>query len=818
VRLGPGGTAVAFVLLVALIVLSFRPPASLPPLGPLLDPLAGAWSAAHQAELPRSASAGIAGLRRPVDVRYDERGVPHIFAASELDAVRALGYVVARDRLFQMELQAKAGAGRLTELAGPGVLTLDREIRALGLPDATRRRLDNLPESERRALQAFSDGVNAWIDGLGIGRPLEYSLLGRAPERWAPVNSLYLLGRMGWTLAYSDLEDLHAAAERSVGARAADALYPINSPLQEPIQPNGRRAPRFAARRLPPPAGAGRTPTAAVPGPAGMAAGDAGGAVVEADALGSNNWAVAPWRSATGHALLAGDQHLELSLPAIWYEVHLVVPDSLDVYGVTIPGAPAVLIGFNREVAWTFTNTEADVLDRYREVVDDPHNPSRYLVDGVWRPLRVEIEQFLDRHGEVIAVDTSRYTHRGPLRRTGEEWRSVRWTVLESGGELGAFGRAARAGSASAWLDSMAGYRAPAQNMLVADRRGTIAIRSTGRFPIRPGGRGDLVQRGDTFASDWRGDWTLDALPQAKNPAQGYLASANQQPVDPQVNPRYLGANWHSPWRAIRINQLLRADNGVTEDAMRRFQTDPGSPAADIFVPAFLAAARRFSQDDTVRRAGALLAQWDRRYTLQNDRAVLYEAAVRELQGLLWDELGSRHPPPGLAVAAILLRDSTSLWWDDRRTAQEVEDRDRLLARALSRALAATLRLRGEPDAGGWRWDRIRHANIYHLLRIPALSALRVPVQGGQSTLNPSSGRGEFGPSWRMVVDLGPEIQAWGVYPGGQSGNPASSRYLDRLAHWRDGQLDTLRFPRTALELSRHETSALTITPRGKAQ
>jgi len=814
VRLPHAGTAFAMAVLVALLGLSLRPPGPLPPLGPLLDPVAGAWSAARQAEFPRAASAVIPGLTHTVDVRYDDRGVPHIFSRTETDAVRALGYVVARDRLFQLELQARAGAGRLTELAGRDALGLDREMRGLGLPDAARRRLAALPDRELRLLEAFSDGVNAWIGGLGRDRPLEYALLGRVPERWTPLNSLHLLGRMGWTLAYSNLEDLHAAAVQAVGARAADALYPIESPVQEPLQPNGQRAPRFSRIPLPPPAGDLATERTA----SSKAAALAESAAIEADAPGSNNWAVAPSRSASRHALLAGDQHLELTLPAIWYEVHLVVADSLDVYGVTIPGAPGVLIGFNRDVAWTFTNTEADVLDQYAEVVDDAQSPSRYRVDGTWRQLRLETERFLGRRGELLAVDTIRYTHRGPLRQSGSGWRSVRWTVLESGGALGAFGRAARAATAAGWLDSMARYQAPAQNMLVADRQGTIAIRSNGRFPIRPGGRGDVVQRGDTSASDWSGDWGMAELPQASNPPQGYLASANQQPVDPRVNPRYLGANWFSPWRAIRINQLLRGDSTVTPDDMRRFQTDPGSPAADIFVPAFLAAAAQFAQDDTVRRAAALLSQWDRRYTRENTRAVLYEAAVRQLQMLLWDELGGVQPAPGLALTAAMLWDSTSTWWDDHRTAQVIEDRDRLLSRALALALRETLRLHGEPDAGGWRWDRIRRANIYHLLRIPALSALRVPVQGGQSTLNPSSGRGDFGPSWRMVVELGPELRAWGVYPGGQSGNPASARYLDRLPHWRDGELDTLRLPRAATDLSGQETSALELLPVGESR
>lgn len=797
------GTALSALVLAGLIYLSVFPPGPIPPIGPLLDPAHGAFSTARQAELPSKSTARIPGLIAPVDVRYDDRGVPHIFASSEGDAARALGYVVARDRLFQLELQARAGAGRLTEMVGPVALRLDQEMRQLGLPDAARRKLEKLSAHERSLLEAFADGANSWIDGLGNSRPLEYLLLGRHPERWSPINSLQLLGRMGYTLAHSDLESLHAEATAVAGEAAADALYPVRSPIQQPLQPNGQRAPRYSADPLPPP----QKSLARNPGPVGGDTADPG-----FDALGSNNWAVAPNRTAAGHALLAGDQHLELTLPAIWYEVHMVVADSLDAYGVTIPGAPSIIIGFNREIAWTATNTEADVLDHYAEVVDDPVNPTRYRVDGGWRPLRVELERYLDRRGRVLAVDTMRFTHRGPLHPGTKGWESIRWTVLESGSELLALNSATRARSASSYLDSMVGYRAPSQNFLVADRQGTIAIRSNGRFPIRPNGRGDVLQRGDTSTTDWSGDWSMVQLPQSINPAQGFLGSANQQPIDPLVDSRYLGANWPSPWRAIRINQLLGADSAVTPDEMRLFQTDPGSPMADLFVPALLAAGRKYSASDSVRRATELLGQWDRRYTLDNTRAVLFEAAMRQLPRLLWDELGERISPPANSVVARLLRDSSSAWWDDHRT-DEIEDRDRLLARALVLGFQETLKARGEPDAGGWRWEKIRRANIHHLLRIPSLSALSIPVQGGQSTLNPSSGRGDFGPSWRMVVELGPEVRGWGTYPGGQSGNPASSRYLSGLAQWSEGQLDTLRFPHDAAELGSHQRSVLTLTP-----
>ncbi len=794
-----GGAAAALLVLVVLGGLSVMAPAGLPRLGPLLEPRRGIWSVARDAELPGASVARIPGLGEAVEVRYDERGVPHIFAANEPDAARALGYVVARDRLFQMEVQARAGAGTLTELLGARALPLDRETRRLGMPAAAEARLTEAEPSSRtwRLIEGYAAGVNARIAEVGGGGiPIEYQLLGRRPARWAPINSFHLLNRMGYTLTQSDLEARKAAAGRAVGTAAADALYPRVSPIQEPIQPSGLLAPREVHPRIPAPTD-GSVPLAGTDLP------PAHSRTSPSDALGSNNWVVSPARSATGHALLAGDPHLELSLPAIWYEAHLVVRDSLDVYGVTIPGAPGIVLGFNRDVAWSFTNVEADLQDRYLETVDDSAAPTRYRVDGAWRSLGIREERYLGPRGELLRTDTVRYSHRGPLSRTPEGgWQSLRWTMLEAPSGVEALARASGARTVSEWLAVMKAWLAPPQNMAVADRSGSIGIRSTGRFPIRPGDRGDLLLRGDTSATDWQSDWPLAEWPQAVNPPQGYLASANQQPVDPKVVPRYLGANWYSPWRALRINALLRADSQVTVDEMRRFQTDPTSSAAERLVPAFLAAARKFPAHDSLQRAAARLTEWDGRYTVDNDRAVLFEAAVSELQNRLWDELASTHRQPRLVLVWALLADSTNAWWDDRRTPEVRETRDDLLAVALLVADGRMQREHGPPDGGGWRWSRVRSMDIYHLLRIPAFSAFDVPVQGGLGTISPLSEGDVFGASWRMVVELGPEVRGWGTYPGGQSGNPASSRYLDRLASWRDGALDTLRFPRRPEDLA----------------
>jgi penicillin amidase len=814
-------TVLAAIGLAAGVYAGARPIGPLPPLGTLLDPVSGVWRAAGDAVLPRTAMARIPHLSGPVEVRYDARGVPHIFATTEADAYRALGYVVARDRLFQLDIQTRAASGRLTELVGPRALQLDESPRRMGMPRAAEAKLAALDSNSasRRILDAYADGVNAYIDSLApADYPIEYKLLHARPERWLPINSIHLLNRMGWTLAASDPDHLLVRAAALVGRSAAESVFPMHTPIEEPIQPvPGWTAPHDHFEQI------------AAPGTP-----DSGAAEISSlfqrfrvddpsaeshHAFASNNWAVAPSRTRDGYALLAGDPHLELTLPSIWYEVQLVVPGKLDVYGVTIPGAPAVIIGFNRDVSWTFTNTGADVMDFYRETVDDSANPTRYEVDGRWLPLVTRIERYRDQTGRIIHTDTVRFTHRGPMKREDGRWISMRWTVLEPSNELQALHDASHARDTREFQDAISrNFLAPAQNMLVADRAGSIAIRSTGHFPIRAGdGNGETIRDGSKSASDWRGFWPVDKYPQSFDPSQGYLASANQEPEVPEAEFGYLGADYnYEVWRALRINQLLRANAHVTPQDMIRYQTDPSSARADLFVPYFLGAARieaaRGRGNPTLSAAAQALAQWDRNYSLDNQRAVLFEDAMHELSDRTWDELvknGERVATPSTAVLAELMTQPANAWWDERATRTTVEDRDDVLAQSLGAAYDTVVSRYGAPNAGGWRWDRIRFTNIYHLLHIPAFSALKIPVPGGVGTLTPSTGSGNFGPSWRMVVEMGPEVHGWGTFPGGESGNPISPRYKDHMAFWEKGQLQSLIFPRTRADLPDSATTAV---------
>lgn len=809
----------------------------LPPLGKALSPSEGLWVNALN-DLPRDASGTIESLDAAVGVVYDQRSVPHIFASSELDAYRALGYVVARDRLFQLELQSRAGEGTLTELVGSAALSMDKETRQLGMPRAARLRMAALDKNGRlmQILNAYSDGINAYRRTLSQAQyPAEYKLLNKAPREWLPEYSLHLFNRMGYTLAYSPTELTLLRARALVGDSAARALFDTDSPVQEPIQPSHRSEPRSLALHIPAP---GQPDTAAARALAAMGGGSRslfgwsrveGMTQAERDelesqfAFASNNWAVSPTRSATGNALLAGDPHLELTLPSIWYEAHMVVPGVMDAGGVTIPGMPGVVIGYTRALAWSFTNTGADVMDFWREKVDDVNHPTRYELDGELVPLTdIRVEEYRDNRGKVIDVDTVYYTHRGPMEKVGNEWLSMRWTVLEAGDELLAFPAAQHAQTATAFLDSMAiHFHAPAQNIIVADTAGSIAIRSTGRFPIRAdSSRGNDIFQGNTRSTDWIGYRPVERYPQGLNPSQGYLASANQQPIDPLDDHLYFGVDGqYEIWRALQINRLLRADSAITRSRMREFQTAPGSVRADDFAPAFVIAAKaRIAAGDTSRSLAAaseLLASWDRQYTRNNTGAKLFETALSMAGVLLYDEFvptGASRPSPMPSESRLLqlVRDSTNAWWDRIDTRDVKEDRDMILSRALAGAYDSLVVEYGDPKAHPWVWGSVSPARPTHLLKLAGFNAPETPIDGGRGTLNPSvaSKRANFGASWRMVVEFGKSPVVNATYPGGQSGNPASQRYLDRLPQWASGTLDSVRIPKVASDIEASDVRA----------
>jgi len=840
---------VSFVALAAALYLGAMSVGPVPPLGGFLNPTTGIWSVAGTAELPEEQTVTLTGFSADVEVKYDDRGVPHIFATTEADAARALGWVHARDRLFQMELIQRAVAGTLTELVGARALPLDRNARRMMMGAAADAKWNALPDTTatRAVVTAYMDGLNAYVAAMRPqDLPLEYRLLNATPRVFEPKDTYYLLMRMSQTLSYQESELRFAALEQLIGREATSALLPAEAPIQEPIEPvPGRTQAREVPTTIPAPvapdarkvAEAKRIRDAVVQLAQQTAMPMNARDPLNADltdlltrgeaVVGSNNWAVSPSRSASGIAMLAGDPHLELTLPSIWYEAHLVVPGVMDVYGVSLPLSPIIPIGFNRDVAWTMTNTGNDVVDYYKEQVDDSLAPKRYMVDGAWRNVTVREEVFVDAKGNEVARDTMFSTHRGPLLQTSLGWLSQRWTARETSDEGGIFRLGMRATSSSDFYARTAEFKTPAQNMLTADRQGNIGIRSTGRYPIRPAGRGDIVQDGTLSAYDWSGDQPLMWYPQSYNPAQGYLASANQQPIDPQARNQYHGTDWPSPWRAMRINTILRANPKMTVDDMRRAHTDPKSELTPYIMAALgdaktaAEAAGTWTADDAA--AFAVLAAWDAEFTPNSTAAPLFLALGTEIAAGVWDELvlpgeNRRVATPQQLILVTLMRDKSNPWWDVRATADVVEDRDAVVVDALRRAWTTT-RARLGNDATAWKWSAVRMINVHHLLKLPGFGRESLAVTSGPGTLSPSETGGTHGASWRFVVELAPVIRAWGTYPGGQSGNPVSSRYADRITLWQAGELAELRVPGTAADLTpEHTTARLVFTANGGAR
>lgn len=815
----------------------------LPPLGPLLDPGRGAWATVRGAEHPAAAAVSLPGLSAPVQIRYDARAVPHITAATERDAFVALGFVTARDRLFQMELQSRAAEGTLTALAGARALPLDRATEALGMPDALERWRPDLQDDRAPPLvAAYSDGVNAFIASLTPATmPLEYRLLGAAPRRWDPLHGVALRLEMARTLTRDDAEERFERVAAVVGDSAARALYAPHAPVVVPMVPTAGPFSGGVARveplTLPAPDSARldrvrRLLRVASQGPLRGPIAQRPEQLPDGDALGSNAWVVAPARAAGGAALIAGDQHLQLTLPSIWYEVHLTVPGQLDVHGLTIPGGPAIIQGTNRAVSWTITNSTIDVMDRWRERVDDSIAPARYWVDGAWTPVRLRTAVFRDRRGREVGRDTVRFTHRGPLQRGPDGvWRSTRWTATDDRPGLDAVTRLHQATSTADFAARVVEFASPAQNYVIADTAGHITAITAGRFPSRPGrASGDRDFDGTTRATDWTGTRAEAERPRADDPAQGYLVTANQEQWDPAVQPAYFAADWPSPWRALHANMLLKSMPPATPAAMAAMHTDPGNARVTAFAPLLAESVLRtfgplpctdadsvrqhapLAQPDSTgrvaraRMAALLLGCWDLRFAAGTPAPLLFETAMAELNDLVWDELlpagDSTGTPtleplwrlPSEMVLLQLLSAPQSPWWDRLATPGVAEERDAVVVEALARAYDGLARRFGADAGPAWHWERHRYARVNSLLRLPGFGrdSISLPF-AGESSLTPSSGRGSHSASVRFIAEMRPGSaggpRVWVTQPGGQRGHPLSRFYADRLPDWQRGAL-----------------------------
>jgi len=726
----------------------------------------------------------LAGMQAEVTVYRDACAVPHIFAKNEDDLYRAVGYIMAQDRLWQMDLIRRATEGRLSEIFGRDLVKTDLFLRALRIPEKSRLILSQTEEPLLRAVQAFADGVNQLIGTHSKRLPPEFTLLGYSPEQWTPEHSMNLVGYMAMDLAVAMKTDLLLYR---VGQKV-----PLSEGRYQELIPNVHLQKTVAYPEFSPGIDVLDPRASLLHGARRLA--DLGLVIFS----GSNNWAVSGARSVTGKPILANDMHLGLFAPGIWYQIHEVVEGQLDVTGVALPGTPMVVAGHNDRIAWGITNVMNDDVDFYLEKIN-PDNANEYMFNGSWRPLEVRKEVIKIRKGEAVEREL-RFTHRGPiiseLKGIPEQAISMRWAGNDISNEARSVYLLNQASNWEEFKEAVRSFRSLSQNIIYADVDGNIGLYCCAGIPIRKSGIG--VVPGETDEYDWKGYVPFEELPHVYNPPSGVVASANNKSADENY-PYYISYLFDPGDRIDRIRRMLAEKEKHSVDDFCRMQSDVRSSPAEKMLGRFLAAIQKLDNASSGEtRALAVLEAWDRQMTPESAAALLFEelyAAI--LKNLLEDELGEELSSEyvaalGLEIMPNVLADNSAECVDDLRTAEIKETLDDIIRRSFRQAVAALEKELGR-DPQSWRWGLLHRLRLDHpmgsvrlLARLFHLNRGPYPVPGSNATVCPYGyllgGRfdSSFGASHRHVFSLANWDDSLTVLPTGESGIPASPYYCDQ--------------------------------------
>ena len=746
------------------------------------------WMRGSLPELDGTVSA--AGIAAPVEIIRDRHGVPHVVAGSRDDALYGLGYAHAQDRLWQMEVNRRIGAGRLSEVMGRYALTLDRTMRVLGLYRSAQRNYTNLDPATRRALESYTAGVNTFIASRDIlGRPLppEFIVLGVKPEPWRPEDSLVSGKLIAFELSVNMREELlRAHLTQTLDPQQLADFYPAYP------HPDAHQLGELSGLY------------ASIPWGAAWRA-----LVQRSDREnGSNNWVVAGGRSVTGKPILANDPHLRLSAPSVWYLAHLEAP-GLNAIGATMPAMPSVVLGRNDRVAWGFTNTYGDVQDVFVERVVDG-DPERYMSPDGPRPFEVHEEVIRIRNEQPVRLAV-RATRHGPVisdlipeeqrAQLGDTVLSLAYTALDDNDST--FRALLGIQEARNWHEfskALRDYAAPQQNMVYADVDGNISLIAPAWVPRRdPANRlqGALPSPGWDALYDWKGFVPFNELPWRLNPLDGLIATANDSIVDSDY-PHHITFDWEPPYRIHRIRELMAADTKQSMESSRRAHGDGVSTMARDFLP-FLVQTDPLSAESG--RAIALLSAWNGDMDADRPEPLIFSCWYSRLESQIYaDELGALFAEaPRLRPRFIwnVLTDRQA--WCDNIATEEVETCDQIAASALERAVRDLAETYGE-DMSKWRWGDAHHAHMRHLpfTYVPVLNKIfdrRIASSGGPFTIN----RGRYdisdeqapfrqthGSTFRAIYDLSNLDESLYIQVPGQSGNPLSPYYDNFIPTWRD--------------------------------
>ncbi|MGZ3722488.1 MAG: penicillin acylase family protein [Bdellovibrionales bacterium] len=756
-----------------------RPLGPLPALGPLLMDL-------HSGVFQHSDFAWqnhkLPGLKEPVEIAVDAAGVPHIFARSEADLYYAQGYIMASQRLFQMDLSTRSVSGHLAELVGPKGLEMDRYFVKLGMRQSGLKTVNDYMANPQVAdgINAFTAGVNFYIASLK-NLPVEYKLLGVRPVPFDASRVIYMARALTYSLnARGDDYALSHLAQQISVAKVLDIFPEFMPPeFSDYVLPGAWSKTKRAAE----------TPELfkfathlknfpKIPQPA--------------NGNGSNNWVVGPSKSKTGHSILANDTHLGLSLPGIWFENQLSCPQ-FNVYGVSLPDTPGIVGGFNQSTAWGPTNGTTDALDYY-EVEFTSDDSLKYLDNGIEKEAQVFQETISSSSGAKENVDVI-WTKWGPvLYREGRYGLAVNWTGFQPGNELGAVRKLYDSHDVKSCLAAFEQWRVPIQNFVCADAD-HIGILHAGFIPKREIGEGRFIEKAGESKTELHVEIDKKYQPIRIDPREGYLRSANQRIVD-QTYPYYMGWEYEEPFRGMQIRHLLEAQEKFSGEDLIRIQNDDYDSQASFTLPIMLKELQHSALQPEQQRWAEALARWDMHDRSASVEAALYKSWFLKLKHEIFDDeydLPERKKllPKDMRVAWMLKRvsenpqDSDAEWIDDKRT-PEREGLPAIVTRAFQKSWD-DLKTSFGPQPTLWTWKRYNNARVDHIAKIPGFGSPQLAMNGSAESVN--GNRGWHGAVYKFVIELGPNRQAWVQTPGGSNGDPFSPEFERNVVDWSEGKM-----------------------------
>jgi penicillin amidase len=777
-------------------------------------------------------TASLPGLQSAVTVERDVWGIPHVRAGSLADMCEAQGYVMAQDRLWQMDLLRRVARGQLAEIVGSAALPVDRHFRLLRFGPAAERDAGLLDEESRIAMEGYARGVNKFMEQHRNKLPVEFTLLKYQPQPWTAADSLAIAGYMYETLteSWEDKFD-RAQVTARVGPVRAKELFSEEAAMDhfvvgDPDQP-GDGAQRSGADSDDPDDQddlAQDSVLKASTGSGDPTFPDLTSALAPAivqwvgesrrdirHALGSNNWVVSGDHTATGKPLLANDTHLELSVPPIWYQMHLTSP-GWNVKGCTLPGAPLVVIGHNDRIAWGFTNNGADVQDLYIEKLN-PANSDEYQANGKWLKAQsvdevIHVKGAADEHFKITI------TRHGPvMKQEGNTAYALRWTATEPGGLANTYSKLGKAQNWKEFREVMRSVWGPAQNAVYADVDGNIGYVMAARVPVRKKGRGEVPVPGETDEYEWKGYIPFEQLPHALNPEDGLIVTANARVAGPDYKP-YLTDHWEEPYRTARIWDLLHDKHDLRPADMLKVQADTYS-YPDVFLAEQLAPALKnvAPKDSRAKKLIELANDWNGIADADSIVVPFLEGTRRAaLKMILQPQLGNDtdlYQWRSTTFLQRVLTERPATWLP-----AAYKNYDELLVAAADESVKHLEKDSGSAEIEDWQWKRFDSLDMLHPLGregwLKKFFSITGKPQGGTG-FSPRAATRHHGPAMRLVANTGDWDHSLMVIPGGQSGQLGSSHYSDQFPYWYEGKPVVAPFSDAAEAAVRKHT--LTLKP-----